>query len=382
MINLHITLTPFRNESRALKEIDSLVRYGITDQVLIAALHEEGLKEYEDIDGARTVWRVKLKTRSWPRNFIVQFLKFLEFCVRVSRYARKNRVQMINIHTLILLPLGVWIKLRHGAKLIYDTHELETERNGTFGHRKKILKLIEHTLIRFADLTIVVGDEIEKWYRKNYGITSIVTVLNCPPYQKIVKGKLLRNEFNIPDRQKIVLYQGGLSAGRGIELLLDAFENTSNDDHVIIFMGYGKLEDKIRKAGTRCSRIYYKSAVAPAEVLQYTASADVGISPIEDTCLSYYYCLPNKLFETIMAGVPVVVSNLPEMRKLVDSYGVGAVMERWDNESIFRALHEIKAMDPAALDRKLKDAARKFSWSAQEEEMIRAYSKHTLAEVN
>jgi len=289
---------------------------------------------------------------------------------------------MVNVHSLALLPLGAWLKIRFGAKLVYDTHELETEVHGLRGLRKKLAKAIERVLIRFVDLTIVVGWEIEKWYRNEYRLDSLVTVLNCPLYQAVQKSCLLRNEFNILDRQKIVLYQGGISNSRGVELLLKAFESIGGDRYVMIFMGYGELEEPIKNAATRCPCIRYKPAVLPSEVLRYTASADIGIVATEDSCLSHHYCLPNKLFEYIMARVPVIVSNLPEIRNIVNTYGIGAVMRDWDAESLFLALDKIEKMNAVDLDRNLHDAAKEFSWNSQEEVMVLAYKTYVVGKVD
>ena len=258
MVNLHITLTPFLNASRVLKETGSLVQRGIAERVFIAALYTEGLHEFENIDEKRSVWRVKLRSRTWPKIFFFQFIKYLEFCWKISIYAERNRVKMVNVHKLSLLPLGVWLKFRLDAKLVYDAHELETETNGTQGFRKVVLKFTEFILIQFADLTIVVGWEIERWYRERHPNIPIVTVLNCPYYIETQRTQLLREEFNIPDHQKIILYQGGLVVGRGVEALLKAFKCTDDDRYVIIFMGYGELELVIKKAASVYSKIFYK----------------------------------------------------------------------------------------------------------------------------
>jgi glycosyltransferase involved in cell wall biosynthesis len=251
MINLHITLNSFLNASRVLKESESLLQSGLVKKIFIVALYENGLQEYEKIGYHRTVWRVKLETRNMPKLFIFQALKYFEFCLRVFFFSKKNNVDIVNVHSLSLLPLGVWLKIRQRAKLVYDTHELETETNGLTGFRKSVSKIVERGLIRFADLTIVVGGEIEKWYKNKYGIYSIVKILNCPRYQVTERSQLLREEFDIPVKKKIVLYQGGLSAGRGIELLLDAFENSYDDRYVIIFMGNGPLAMAVRIAEGR-----------------------------------------------------------------------------------------------------------------------------------
>ncbi|MBD2135671.1 glycosyl transferase family 1, partial [Sphaerospermopsis sp. FACHB-1094] len=164
-INLHITLTPFRNESRLLKETSSLLKAEELKKILIVALYEDKLQEFETIDARRSVWRVKLKSRSWSKSLWVQILKYLEFGWRVSRFATANQVNIVNVHSLGLLPLGVWLKLKLGAKLIYDAHELETETAGAKSIRKALSQLTEKLLIPYVDLTIVVGNKIKEFYQ-------------------------------------------------------------------------------------------------------------------------------------------------------------------------------------------------------------------------
>jgi glycosyltransferase involved in cell wall biosynthesis len=379
VINLHISLTPFRNESRVLKETESLMRRNIAKIVYIAALFEAGLAEHEDLDERRSVWRVKLKTRSWSKKFFVQLVKYFEFCWRVNEFAVQRKVRLINVHTLSLLPLGIWLKFRLGGRLVYDAHELETEAEGIVGFRKTVSKIVERLGIKFADLTVVVSSQIEAWYRSEYGIENIVSVLNCPARKLPTKNSLLGDEFNVQATTKIALYQGGLVAGRGVELLLDAFESMQNNRCALVFMGYGELEERIKQSTIRCKNIHLKSAVPPASVLDYTASADFGISIIEDSCLSYRYCLPNKLFEYIMARVPVVVSDLPEMRRVVDDFSIGVVLRDWSVESFVRALRDLEEMNSIELSRSLNRAAEYFSWENQEIILAQAYKKHVLS---
>jgi glycosyltransferase involved in cell wall biosynthesis len=379
VINLHISLTPFRNESRVLKETESLMRRNIAKIVYITALFEAGLAEHEDLDERRSVWRVKLKTRSWSKKFFVQLVKYFEFCWRVNEFAVQRKVRLINVHTLSLLPLGIWLKFRLGGKLVYDAHELETEAEGIVGFRKTVSKIVERLGIKFVDLTVVVSSQIESWYRSKYGVENIVSVLNCPAQKLLAKNSLLGDEFNVQATTKIALYQGGLVAGRGVELLLDAFESMQNNRYALVFMGYGELEESIKQSMIRCKNIHLKSAVPPAAVLDYTASADFGISIIEDSCLSYRYCLPNKLFEYIMARVPVVVSDLPEMRRVVDDFSIGVVLRDWSVESLLRALRDLEEMNSIELSRSLNRAAEYFSWENQEIILAQAYKKHVLS---
>ncbi len=374
--NLHITLTPFRNESRVLKETASLMRSELVQHVYIAALYEDGLKEHEEIDDMRTVWRIRLRSRKWSKRLFIQLIKYLEFFFRVSKYARIKKIKCVNIHHLGLLPLGIFLKFICRAKLVYDAHELETEKNGLTGFRQVLARYVERIFINYADLVIVVGDAINKWYREKYGLTNIITVLNCPEFQEPRKTQRLHDDLNIPKEKKIVIYQGGLVLGRGIEHLLKVFSEQDDQKHVLVCMGYGELESLIREYAQLNSNIYFHEAVAPTEVLKYTASADIGVFFVDNSNLSYYLCLPNKLFEYIMAGLPVIVNNAPEMSRVVNENQIGIVLNELTALSLNRALDDISKMNFKILIQNLRRTAESYSWDNQAPLMISAYKKY------
>jgi glycosyltransferase involved in cell wall biosynthesis len=378
--NLHITLNSFRYGSRILKETASLVQSGLVQHAYIAALHEEGLMEHEKIDNARTVWRTRLISRKWSRILIVQLVKYMEFCLRVIRYARMKNITLVNIHNLALLPLGVVLKWLCAAKLVYDAHELETETYGLCGFRQVIARHVERILIQYADLVIVVGDGINEWYRDKYRLSNIVTVLNCPEFQEPQRTQRLHYELGIPQKKRIVIYQGGLIKGRGVESLLKAFAGFDDDKHVLVLMGYGELEPLVKEYVASHSNIYFQEAVVPTAVLQYTASADVGISYIDNPSLNDHLCLPNKLFEYIMTGLPVIVNNAPEMRRLVNENRIGIVMNELTTQSLRRALDDLTHMNSETLSKNLRRTAKLSSWNNQTNLMITAYRQYVFSD--
>ncbi|MBF4323133.1 glycosyltransferase, partial [Vibrio anguillarum] len=205
------------------------------------------------------------------------------------------------------------------VKLVYDAHELETEKNGLNGFRQRISKYIESLFIRSCDLIIVVGENIADWYANAYKIERPLVVKNSPRFRLQAKKNLFRERLGILPNQKILLYQGGLMKGRGVQLILDAFKERKDSHVVAVFMGYGDLTTEVEQAAKNHQNIFYFPAVSPNVVLDYTASADIGISLIENTCLSYYFCMPNKLFEYAMAGIPVIVSDMKEMAEAVQA---------------------------------------------------------------
>ena len=262
MNNLHLTFTSFENESRILKETNSLIKYEIVNHVYIVALHKDGLQENEIVDSKRSVWRIKLQTRAWPKILIVQLIKYLEFCGRITLYAKKKQIAMVNIHSLDLLPLGLFLKIMLNAKLIYDTHELETESNGLKGVRKYLAKCLERLGIHFVDHIFVVSDSIADHYMKQYNIARPTVVLNAPVFSSPENNNLLRKKLGIKNDVILCLYQGGLMKERGVESILETFTGNPNyrvadREIVIIFMGYGPLEAKVKRAAEKYTNVFF-----------------------------------------------------------------------------------------------------------------------------
>lgn len=363
-------LNSFKNDSRVLKENISLQKAGY--DVTVVALHESPLAERETLAGI-SVHRIKLKSRAWPKQRLVQLLKYVEFIFRAVGAYRQSDI--LHCNDLNTLPIGVIIKrvFNRDAKIVYDAHEYETEQNGLGGWRKRIVKWLERGLIGYADAVITVSGGIADEYVRLYGIPRPALVLNTPLRRPVVRKNLFRDTFGIGEEQAISLYQGSLSRGRGIENIIETFKGMEASGQVLVLMGYGPLAKIVKEAAAAHRNIYYHEAVPPEVVLDYTASADVGLSLIENSCLSYYYCLPNKVFEYAMAGLPVIVSGLYEMRRIVEAYGIGAVIASDDEAGFRAAVEEIDAIGAETLQYNLERFAETFNWEAQEQVLLGIY---------
>lgn len=375
MNNLHISLTEMRNESRVLKETSSILNHNIASKVYIASLHADDLEEEKLYNDNIILNRFKLSSRKFSKNLFVQVLKYFEFIYRVTIFYRKKDIKMVNIHTIALLPLGIFLKYLFKAKLVYDTHELETETGDYSPMRKKLVKFMEKTFIKRCDLIFVVSENIADWYAKEYDIRKPVVVKNAPRLLDSKKNNHFRENLSIKDNSIIVLYQGGLSKGRGVDLLLECFKQRNDDKVVIVFMGYGEIEEDIKIASKERNNIFFHPAVAPEIVLEYTSSADFGIHMIQNTCLNHYYCLPNKLFEYAMAGLPVIVSNMKEMRELVEKYDMGIIVEDDKVNSMNKAIDKILQSDIKQMKQNARKCAEENSWEKQEVKMINEYKR-------
>lgn len=366
-----VVLNSFINDSRVLKSARSLRAHG--HEVKVVALHEKGLPECEAV-GDIDVQRIKLSTKDWSKNRLVQLIKYLEFLLRsmgLYRYA-----EVVHCNDLNALPVGALLKVLSlgRIKVVYDAHEYESNQVPNQSRLSiKLLQLLEGGLIRFADAVITVSEGIAREYARLYVIEKPTLVLNCPLYQEVEKKDRFRERFGISPEATIFLYQGGVSGGRGIERILDTFASLADPRLVVVVMGYGPLVGLVEAYAAKYDNIFYHPAVAPEGLLEYTASADCGLCLIEDSCFSYRYCLPNKLFEYIMAGLPALVSGLPELKGLVIEEGIGEVIDKDDCEGLAEAIERFKDLDRSRLRANLLRTARKYCWEEQETALAAIY---------
>jgi glycosyltransferase involved in cell wall biosynthesis len=365
-----IVLNPFTNDSRVLKTAVSLRKAGYDARVI--AIYEEGLAQEEIIEGV-PVRRVKLRTKSWSKHPLVQIIKYFEFLVRAVYACREGDI--LHCNDLNALPVGAISKLlRRKQKVVYDAHEYEINASPGEGKMRIRLKyLLEKALIRYADRVVTVSRSIAEAYGKMYGISEPALVLNTPFYLETPpRNDYFRRRFGIQKDCKLFLYQGALSRGRGIERLVEAFK-ALGETAAIVFMGYGPLEGYLQEAARTYRNVFLHEAVAPEKVLEYTSSADFGISLIEDVCMSYRFCLPNKMFEYLMAELPVIVSDLPEMRRVVEENAVGVVAKDNSPEGLKEAVEKIIETDREIWIKNIRKVKKTYNWEAQERVLFDVY---------
>ena len=176
----------------------------------------------------------------------------------------------------------------------------------------------------------------------------------------------------------IALYQGQLTSERGIEQAMDAILEVP--EAVLVLLGFGKWQGRFEaQAATApwAGRVFLLPAVPPDDLLRWTASADVSVMAIAPTTVNHQYTTPQKLFESMAAGVPVVASDLPGMAAVVEASGCGVLVDPTSPASIAAGIRQIvaaPAADRAALRRAVLDAAhRDFSWEAQLETLMAIY---------
>jgi glycosyltransferase involved in cell wall biosynthesis len=372
-----VVLNNFKNDSRVLKEAITLKNNGY--KVLVLAMFDEGQLKKEFVKEIQ-VQRLELKSRSWSKMKFVQILKYFEFLARA--YSVAKHYNIIHCNDLNALPIGALCKILKNKKVVYDAHEFEINHKPNESKISiKINYVIEKTLIRYADKVITVSDSIANEYVKLYNIEKPRLVFNTPKYQEVDESNLFSRIFDLDSSQTIFLYQGKLSEGRGVELLVETFQSLyseikNNKSYpVIIFMGYGPLEGYVKDVSTKFSNIYFQPAVSPENIVNYASSADFGISLIEDVCLSYRYCLPNKLFEYIMSEIPVIVSGLYEMKNFIIQNKVGFVVKQNNIEELKKVINDVLQIDISNYKLNTKKTKLQYNWEEQEEVLINLYKE-------
>lgn len=371
---LHIIATPFTHESRVLKECHAAFDLGWNKSAMVVALWETGLQSEEEVEPGISVWRVALRSRDWPKNLLVQVFKYFEWLYRIVARMRKADLTIIHAHSVAALPVGVVLKFVTGAPLVYDAHELESHANGLSPLRSRLTRWLERMWLGGADKTITVCDSIADWYGREYFTERPAVVRNVPtrPKDNVGKSTILRELHGIPDDALIYLYQGALAPGRGVEDMLTVFSTERQGRHLVL-MGYGSLETQVRTAAEQSPGIHFQTAVPPSEVLHYTASADIGLCLIENTCLSYYYSLPNKLFEYLLTGLPVMVNDMPEQRRIIERFNCGWVVP----PSLAEQTALIESIDASELEKYRNgaaEAAAAFDWEHEAATLRQIYS--------
>jgi glycosyltransferase involved in cell wall biosynthesis len=370
MINIHLYPSVFLNEARILREAETLHNLGMFERIDLVGAGSSGLPVNEAV--MATINIVRLEHRDRLSGLVAKAQFMFIWSLAVFRCYRKAPVSCINCHSLSTLPVGVLLKRVTGAKLVYDTHELETEANGLRGVRKYISKKVERQLIGYVDYTVFVGKLIRDWYEEAYGLTNTVVVYNCPRLRNVTHSDYFRSRYGILRELPIFIYQGVLSEGRGVDSTVEAFSSLK-DTAALVVMGYGPLEDWVRNKANEHNNIFYHPAVPPSELHAYTCAADYGLSIIEPTALSYEYCMPNKLFEYAMARKPVLVSPTQEQKEFVERQNIGIVIENTSAKSIKAGVIQMLGTGHQSFLAALESTVREYNWETQEVKLKRIY---------
>jgi glycosyltransferase involved in cell wall biosynthesis len=292
---------------------------------------------------------------------------------------------LVQVHDLPALEAGSELAGLWKVPLVYDAHELYPEQKSFSRAQRNICSKAERRLIKNADLVFAVNQSIGEEMSRRYQIPQPVTLLNAidPPseFDPEARYDLLRERLGLSAQRRILLFQGGFAPHRNLEVLIEAMAHVRSADVDLVMMGFGTfgevLKEKAARLGLLGARVHFLPAVPQGELLQHSASADVGIIPYPHVDLNSYYCTPNKLFEFIQAGLPILANDSPELNRFVkdNDFGYSARMDNPKRmalaiDEVFCATEATEATEAARWRMNLSLKREDLAWKKQAEVYI------------
>lgn len=317
--------------------------------------------------------RMKLIFRKGP-------LFYAEYNIRLFLLLFFRRCNLLVSNDLDTLPANFLAHLLKRIPVVYDSHEYYTETPELTGRPliQSIWDRIERLIFPHLKDIITVNESIADLYQKKYG-KKLHVVRNIPRRLSDIKPAS-REELGLPADKHIVLLQGaGINIQRGAEEAIESMQFTENT--VLLIIGGGDVIEQLKQLTADLhlqDKVIFKPRLPYSELMMHTRLADIGITLDKDTNINYRYSLPNKLFDYIHAGIPVLASRLPEIARIVEGYGIGMITEDHNPENIAQLLNEMLSNEVKRQRWKenLAIAASELNWENEEKTLIELYSKY------
>lgn len=314
--------------------------------------------------------------RSYPFSRIALKSKILKFAY--VEFQRKLYLELLlkaDKKTILLsndldtlLP-NYLVSKKLNIPLVFDSHEIFTEMPAINGrYTQKIWRSLEKFIVPKLKFMMAASESYADWFHHTYGIERPIVVQNFP--RKTVNSQQYINS----EEKNVILYQGVINPSRGLDKIIPAMKNIKNAELWIAGDGPKKTEYfELTKSLGLENKVQFLGKLLPENLRSITQKASVGLSIEENNGLSYYYSMPNKISDYIQARIPVVVSDFPEMRKVVDRYQCGEKIQEYSQlaEKINLVLENGKEYYKDYLEH----AATELCWEKEEPKIISLFQK-------
>ena len=366
----------YTHDTRVEKEARTLTDAGF--EVIVVADAAPGMPERETRDRS-TVIRVPRTAASIPG------LRFLLHEWRLARRLRQLRPTFLHAHDSNALLAVAIAAGRLRVPFVLDAHELwlgrpPRDRPGLYRFAFRAwYTLLERLLVPRAASVVTVSAPIARHLERRYRLPTVELVPNYPDIGRPVKRREIRDLVRgLPAPAPIVLHLGAYLPDRGLEQLIEALVEVE-DAHLVV-LGVGPRAPALAELAGRLGvggRVHLVPPVPSDDVVDYTASATIGVAPIVPTTLNNAYSLPNKLFQYMAAGVPVLASRLPQLTEIVEASEAGVTVNTRDVPALAAALRSLLA-DAPRLDEMGHNARRaveeRYNWSISARALLRVYA--------
>jgi glycosyltransferase involved in cell wall biosynthesis len=329
---------------------------------------------------------------SLPRRVLSGVMRRLAIPLTIRSQMKASRVvaptaDLYHGMAYMGIPIALDLGRRHHGRVVYDARDIYVDAANLARMPRTLRVLIgraERRWARRADRVITVNRPYAEVMAHRWAVDLPLIVMNCayrtdPPDPR---PRRFHEALGLAPGVRVVLYQGGFSRDRGIEQLIAAIP--SIPDAVLALLGYGVLQAELEAIAAdpaNGGRVRVLPAVPPTELLDWVASADVVAMPIQPTTLNHRYTTPNKLFEAMAVGVPVVASDLPGMAPTVREVDAGLLVDPTDPTAIAAACRTLldEAPEVAAERRRriLAAAHATYNWEEQMARLLDEYGRLT-----
>lgn len=311
-------------------------------------------------------FKASYKFRRLQLVFNKKFLFYAEFNIRLFFLLLFKKTDILISNDLDTLPANYFVFKLKRCKLIFDSHEYFPETPEVYQRKfvKKFWQGIEGLFIKGLNGYYTVSQSVANIYKDKYGLDFYV-IRNLP---------FRNNQGGNPENEgQFIIYQGSVNIGRGIDLAIEAMQYLNNFQLLIAGDGpeLEHLKDLVGDLKLY-QRVKFTGKLLPADLQKLTRAASIGISLEENMGESYMASLPNKLFDYIQAEVPVLVSDLPEVKAVVEKYGIGEVLKERTAEHLAYIFQRMMTdlSQRAVWEQNLKVAASELCWENESEKLL------------
>jgi glycosyltransferase involved in cell wall biosynthesis len=309
------------------------------------------------------------KTKRFRLFFNNGILFYAEYNIRLFFYLLFHKKDILLSNDLDTLLPNYLISKFQNKKLVYDSHELFTQVPELINRPfvQNIWLRIEEMILPNLKHCYTVCNSIADYYQKKYG-TKFLVIKNVP----LLENKINTNyEFKFEtENKKIIIYQGALNIGRGLELMIETMQYLGNT--IFVIAGTGDIHQqliKLTKEKHLESKVKFLGRIAPSHLKHITPKADLGISIEADLGLNYRFALPNKIFDYIHAKVPVLVSDLPEMKSLVLQYKIGKIVVDRSPKKMAQQIRKMLLTTKEFYSKNLEKAKKDLNWNSEKQKL-------------
>lgn len=266
------------------------------------------------------------------------FLFYAEFNIKLFFYLLFHKVDRIwGNDTDTALATYLASKLKR-CDYSLDLHELFPEVPEVTNRPcvKKVWTMVENWVLPHVKDGYTVCESIAQYYKNKYGI-QLKVLRNVPFYKEYQR----EDKFNYPNK-KVILYQGAVNEGRGVDWIIRAMKHI--EDAVFVIIGDGDKKQEMEKLVNSLQlndKVKFWGHLPFYELKGYTNSADLGVCLLEEKGLSYYYALPNRIFDFMQAHVPMLATDFPEIRKIIETEKTGKVINHYEPEYLAQVIEEM-----------------------------------------